>query len=45
MERKNSKVYTVDINPDSTKVCEQVVSNNVKITTGYSVRYLYRYIS
>ena len=38
---KNSKVYTVDINKNSTKVCEQVVSNNVKITTGDSVRYLY----
>jgi len=37
---EKSKVYTVDINPDSTKICEQVVSNNVKITTGDSVRYL-----
>tara|TARA_E500000331_G_scaffold297179_1_gene296362 strand:+ start:617 stop:1297 length:681 start_codon:yes stop_codon:yes gene_type:complete len=35
-----SKVYTVDINPDSTKVCKQVVSENVEITTGDSVRYL-----
>ena len=41
---KNSKVYTVDINQNSTKVCEQVVSNNVKISTGDSIRYLY-YIS
>ena len=38
---ENSKVYTVDINPNSTNVCEQVVSNNVKITTDDSVRYLY----
>ena len=37
---EKSKVYTVDINPDSTKICKQVVSNNVKITTGDSVRYL-----
>ena len=36
----NSKVYTVDINPNSTKVCKQVVSDNVKITTEDSVRYL-----
>ena len=26
---EKSKVYTVDINPDSTKVCKQAVSNNV----------------
>ena len=37
---EKSKVYTVDINPDSTKICKQVVSNNVKITTDDSVRYL-----
>ena len=37
---KQSKVYTVDINPNSTKVCKQVVSNNVEITTDDSVRYL-----
>ena len=37
---EQSKVYTVDINPDSTKVCKQVVSENVEITTGDSVRYL-----
>ncbi len=37
---KKSKVYTVDINPNSTKVCKQVVSNNVEITTDDSVRYL-----
>ena len=37
---KDSKVYTVDINPNSTKVCKQVVSNNVEITTDDSVRYL-----
>ena len=37
---KESKVYTVDINPNSTKVCKQVVSNNVEITTSDSVRYL-----
>jgi len=37
---KKSKVYTVDINPKSTKVCKEVVSNNVEITTSDSVRYL-----
>ena len=37
---EQSKVYTVDINPNSTKVCRQVVSNNVEITTDDSVRYL-----
>ena len=37
---KKSKVYTVDINPNSTKVCKQVVSNNVEVTTNDSVRYL-----
>ena len=36
----NSKIYTVDINPESTKVCEEVVSENVKITTDDSIRYL-----
>ena len=35
-----SKVYTVDINPHSTNVCKKVVSNNVEITTGHSVKYL-----
>ena len=37
---KESKVYTVDINSNSTKVCKQVVSNNVEITTDDSVHYL-----
>ena len=37
---EQSKVYTVDINPNSTKVCKQVVSENVEITTDDSVRYL-----
>ena len=36
----NSKIYTVDINPESTKVCKQVVSKNVGITTGDSILYL-----
>ena len=35
-----SKLYTVDINPNSTKVCKQVVSENVEITTDDSVSYL-----
>ena len=35
-----SKVYTVDINPNSTKVCKETVSNNVEIETQDSVRYL-----
>ena len=37
---EKSKVYSVDINPNSTKICKQVVSNNVEITTDDSVRYL-----
>ena len=35
-----SKVYTVDINPKCTKICKEVVSENVEITTGDSVAYL-----
>ena len=35
-----SKVYTVDINLNATKVCKETVSNNVEITTEDSVRYL-----
>ena len=38
---EKSKVYTVDINPNSTEVCQQVVSDNVEITTDDSVRYLH----
>ena len=37
---EKSKVYTVDINSNSTKVCQQAVSDNVEITTDDSVRYL-----
>ena len=37
---ENSKVYTVDINPKSTKICKETVSKNVEITTEDSVRYL-----
>jgi len=37
---ENSKIYTVDINPESTKICKEVVSKNVEITTDDSVRYL-----
>ena len=37
---ENSKVYTVDINPKSTKICKEVVSKNVEIATDDSVRYL-----
>ncbi len=37
---ENSKVYTVDINPESTKTCKEVVSKNVEINTNDSVRYL-----
>ena len=36
----NSKVYTVDISPKSTKICKEAVSKNVEIATGDSVRYL-----
>ena len=31
-----SKVYTVDINPNATKVCKSVVSENVEVNTGDS---------
>ena len=37
---KESKVYTVDINRNSTNTCKKVVSNNVEIATDDSVRYL-----
>ena len=37
---ENSKIYTVDINPEATKVCKEVVSKNVEVTTNDSVRYL-----
>ena len=37
---KESKVYTVDINANSTNTCKKVVSNNVEITTGHSIKYL-----
>ena len=37
---KNSKLYTVDIDPKSTKSCKEVVSNNVEITTSDSVKHL-----
>ena len=36
----NSKVYTVDISPKSTKICKEAVSKNVEITAGDSVGYL-----
>ena len=37
---EKSKIYTVDINPNPTKVCRQAVSKNVEIITDDSVRYL-----
>ena len=37
---ENSKTYTVDINPESTKVCKEVVSKNVEITTSDSISWL-----
>ncbi len=37
---KGSKIYTVDINPESTKVCREVVTKNVEIETGDSIPYL-----
>ena len=36
----NSKVYTVDINSNATKICKEVVSDNVEIITDDSIRYL-----
>ena len=35
-----SKVYTVDIDPEATKICSEVVSKNVSITTADSIGYL-----
>ena len=37
---KESKVYTVDINQNSTNTCKKIVSNNVEIATDDSVHYL-----
>ena len=37
---KGSKVYTVDINPKATKICSEIVSKDVSINTGDSVKYL-----
>jgi len=37
---EGSKVFTVDIDPNATKVCKSVVSENVEINTGESVKYL-----
>ena len=37
---EKSKVYTVDINPEATKECKKIVSDNVEINTGDSVEYL-----
>ena len=37
---KGSKVYTVDINPQATKNCSEIVSKNIDITTADSVGYL-----
>ena len=38
--KNNSKVFTVDINPNATKVCKEIVSENVSVHTGDSVGYL-----
>lgn len=35
-----SKVYTVDIDPNATRTCKSIVSENVEINTGDSVKYL-----
>ena len=38
--KNNSKVFTVDINPNATKICKEIVSENVSVHTGDSVGYL-----
>ena len=38
--KNNSKVFTVDIDPNATKICSENVSKNVSIHTGDSVKYL-----
>ena len=40
-----SKVYTVDIDPNATQVCKSIVSENVEINTGDSVKYLVELMS
>lgn len=42
---KESKVYTVDIDPNATKTCRSMVSENVEINTGDSVNYLIELMS
>jgi hypothetical protein len=42
---KESKVYTVDINPESTNTCRKIVSDNVEITTSNSVKYLNNFVN
>ncbi len=37
---KNAKVFTVDIDPNATKICSENVSKNVSIHTGDSIEYL-----
>ena len=37
---EESKIYTVDINPKATEICKSLVSANVEIHTGDSVKYL-----
>jgi len=37
---EGSMIYTVDINPESTKICRETVSKNVEITTSDSIGYL-----
>ena len=38
--KNNSKVFTVDIDSNATKICSENVSKNVSIHTGDSVKYL-----
>lgn len=37
---QNSKVYTVDINPNATNTCKSIVSSNVEVNTGDSIQFL-----
>ena len=39
-----SKVYTVDINPNATKICKSIVSENVEINTEDSVKWLIKFM-
>ena len=42
---KGSKVYTVDINPNATKLCKTIVSEKVEVNTEDSVKWLVKFMN